>query len=117
MVLNACFTEPQAEAIAGSIDCVVGMSAAIDDKAAVSFAASFYQALGFGRDLRTAFELGCGETILEGLAGEDTPKLITAPGIDPKDVVIGDSSRKTIAPPVEPPKRPNTVTTRREPPR
>ena len=27
VVLNACFTEPQAEAIAGSIDCVVGMSA------------------------------------------------------------------------------------------
>ena len=118
VVLNACFTVPQAEAIAESIDCVVGMSGAIDDKAAVSFAASFYQGLGFGRDLQTAFELGCGQTIMEGSADEDTPKLI-ARGIDPKDVVFGetgtpefDSLQKTIVPkvpPVEPPKRPNTV--------
>ena len=97
VVLNACFTEPQAKAIAGSIDCVVGMSAAIGDKSAVSFAASFYQALGFGHDVRTAFELGCGEPILEGLAGKDIPQLITAPG-DPTTFVTDG--------PVEPPGKP-----------
>jgi hypothetical protein len=80
VVLNACFSEVQARAIVEVIGCVVGMGAAITDEAAISFAAGFYQALGFGRDIRTAFELGCGEIGLENLKGEDTPKLIMAHG-------------------------------------
>lgn len=80
VVLNACFTEIQARSISEVIGCVVGMTAAITDEAAISFAASFYQALGFGRDIRTAFDLGCGEIGLENLKGEDTPKLIMAHG-------------------------------------
>jgi hypothetical protein len=85
-VLNACYTEDQAKAIAGSIGCVVGMSTAIADESAVAFASGFYQALGYGRDVQTAFELGCGQLSLEGLEGVDTPRLITAPGVDARTV-------------------------------
>jgi hypothetical protein len=96
VVLNACFSERQARGIAEAIDCVVGMSAAIDDDAAVSFAASFYQALAFGRDVQTAYDLGCGQIALESLRGEDTPQLVTADGVRAKDIVLvrpaGDSS-------------------------
>jgi hypothetical protein len=42
VVLNACFSKIQAEAITESIECVIGMSSTIQDKAAISFAASFY---------------------------------------------------------------------------
>ena len=45
VVLNACFSRIQAEAIAQHIECVVGMSQAIGDRAAISFAAAFYQAV------------------------------------------------------------------------
>lgn len=83
VVLNACYSEKQAQAIAQSIDCVIGMSKAIGDDAAISFAAAFYQALGFGRDFRTAFELGRIQIDLEGLDEQDVPKLLaerTSPG-------------------------------------
>jgi CHAT domain-containing protein len=40
VVLNACFSQPQAEAITGEIDCAVGMTRAIGADAAITFAAS-----------------------------------------------------------------------------
>ena len=50
VVLNACYSEIQANAIAEHIECVVGMSKSIGDQAAISFAAAFYRALAYGRD-------------------------------------------------------------------
>src|SRR5215217_1659135 len=47
VVLNACYSEVQAQAIAEHIEWVIGMSKAIDDSAAIDFAGSFYQALGY----------------------------------------------------------------------
>ena len=58
VLLNACFTRPQAEAIAETIDCTIGMRKPIGDEAAIVFAASLYRALGFGRSVKEAFELG-----------------------------------------------------------
>lgn len=77
VVLNACYSAQQAQAIAQHIDCVVGMSKAIGDEAAISFAVAFYQALGYGKDVKTAFDLGCLQINLENLKEQDTPKLIT----------------------------------------
>ena len=77
MVLNACYSEQQAKAIAEHIDYVIGMSNAISDSAAISFSAAFYQALGYGIDFRTAFELGCAQIDLENLGEQDTPKFLT----------------------------------------
>jgi hypothetical protein len=76
VVLNACHSKPQAEAIAQVIDCAVGMNAAIGDEAAIVFAAAFYQALGFGRDVQTAFKLGKNALRLEGIPEEQTPELL-----------------------------------------
>jgi hypothetical protein len=75
VVLNACYSEEQAKAIAEHIDCVVGMTTAIGDKAAISFATAFYQAIGYGRDIQTAFELGCVQIDMDNLHEQDTPKL------------------------------------------
>ena len=87
VVLNACYSEPQAQAIAEYIDCVVGMSTAIGDKAAISFAASFYQALGYGRGVKAAFELGCVQLDLEKLGEQNTPKLLSLRS-DPEKIVF-----------------------------
>lgn len=76
VILNACYSEDQARTIAKYIDCIVGMSGAIGDSSAISFASAFYQALGYGRDVATAFELGCIQIDLENLNEEDTPKLL-----------------------------------------
>lgn len=82
VVLNACYTGEQAEAIAEQIDCVVGMSGAIEDQASLNFSAAFYQALAYGRDVRSAFDLGCLQIDLQGLAEGEKPQLI-AKQIDP----------------------------------
>jgi hypothetical protein len=87
VVLNACFSEAQAQAIAGDIACVVGMNKEIGDQAAISFASAFYRGLGYGRDVGTAFELGVGQIDLEGLEEQDTPQLLTLRG-RPQEIVF-----------------------------
>ena len=87
VVLNACYSKTQAEAIAKHIDCVIGMSKAIGDEAAINFAKAFYQVLGFGRDVKTAFDSGCLQIDLESLNEQNTPKLITI-NSNPKEIVF-----------------------------
>jgi len=91
VVLNACHTKPQAEAIAQVIDCCIGMNAAIGDNAAIVFAAAFYRALGFGQDVQTAYKLGKNELKLEGIAEEQIPELhFRREEVDPAKVVLVD---------------------------
>ena len=82
VVLNACYSSDQAEAIATQIDCVVGMTDAITDKASIEFATAFYRALGYGRSVKTAFDLGCNQIDLAALNEAHKPILLghTDPG-------------------------------------
>ena len=77
VVLNACFSENQAHAIAHHIDYVVGMSREIQDQAAIEFALGFYDAIAAGESYETAFQFGCNAIELSGLRGERTPVLTT----------------------------------------
>ncbi len=61
------------------------MTSAIGDKAAISFATAFYQAIGYGRDVQTAFELGCVQIDMNNFQEQDTPKL-HALRIDPSQL-------------------------------
>ena len=88
VVFNACYSQAQAEAVAQHVDCVVGTSRAIEDEAAVRFAAGFYRALGYGQSVSTAFDLGCNEIDLASVEGHDIPQLISRPDIDPSSVVF-----------------------------
>jgi acyl carrier protein phosphodiesterase len=76
VVLNLCFSAPQADAIAEHIDCVVGMAKEIGDDAAIHFAQAFYRAIGYGESVEKAFELGKLETDLHGLDDAQVPQLI-----------------------------------------
>ena len=81
VVLNACYSEHQANAIAEHIDFVVGMKSSVTDVAACEFAAAFYQAIAYGKSIKTAFQLGVNAIQLEGLTGEeDIPVLHTRTG-------------------------------------
>lgn len=59
VLLNACYSIFQVEAIGQYIDYVVGMEQEITDKDAIDFAVSFYDALGSGESYESAYELGC----------------------------------------------------------
>lgn len=54
VVLNGCYSEVQAKAIAEHINYVIGMKKAIGDEAAIEFAVGFYRALGAGEPVELA---------------------------------------------------------------
>ena len=58
VLLNACYSEVQADEIAKHINYAIGMNQAIADDAAIFFAKGFYQALGKGKQIRQCFRLG-----------------------------------------------------------
>ncbi|BAY27848.1 hypothetical protein NIES2100_76740 [Calothrix sp. NIES-2100] len=75
VVLNACYSEAQAEAIYQHINYVVGMNQAIGDRAAIKFAVGFYDALGAGRSYDDAYEFGRIAIDLENIPEYATPVL------------------------------------------
>ena len=88
VVLNACFSKAQAEAIIEIVDCAIGMSCTIGDKAAITFAASFYRAIGFGRSVQEAFDQGKTALELEGIPDGYAIELLVRKGVDPSQVVL-----------------------------
>ncbi len=75
VVLNACYSEFQAQAIARHVNYVIGMSQAIGDRAAIEFSVGFYKALGAGESFEFAYGLGCNAIELEGIPEYLTPIL------------------------------------------
>jgi CHAT domain-containing protein len=76
VVLNACHSKYQAEVIARHINYVVGMSQAIQDKAAIEFAVGFYDGLGAGKGYDFAYKLGCNAIQMAGIKQHLIPELI-----------------------------------------
>jgi hypothetical protein len=86
--LNACYSREQGQALAKTIDCVVGMKGRVHDDAAIIFASSFYRAIGFGRSIQEAFDQGRTALLLEGIPDEDSPELLVKDGSDPGRIVL-----------------------------
>ena len=104
VVLNACNTRPQAEALTEVVDCVVSMNRTVTDRAAIKFAASFYGALAFGRSVQRAFDQGVARLSAEGIVESDTPELLVRPGVDAAQLVlVGSAPAKAATPAPEAP--------------
>lgn len=93
VVYNACYSRTQAIATSKIIDCVIGMSETIGDQAAITFAASFYQAIGFGRSVQNAYEQGVAALLLEGFDEEKAPKLYVKKSLDASQLSLLQSSK------------------------
>ena len=112
VVLNACYSEVQARAIAQHINYVIGMSQAIRDRAAIEFAVGFYDALGAGRPVEFAYRLGCSVISLAGIPENLTPQLLTKnlaaprPTVPPEPPPVEPGPRRTVKPPLSPPAAP-----------
>jgi hypothetical protein len=63
VVLNACSSEAVARAIARHVDVVIAMTGLIADRDAIAFARGFYEAIGYGEDVGTAFRLAAAAVI------------------------------------------------------
>lgn len=88
VLLNACYSEGQAKAIAQFVESVIGMSHAIGDADAIVFARAFYEALGYRKSVRDAFELAKLSISLSGLSGSQLPQLHSRNDIDPGELFL-----------------------------
>lgn len=88
VVLNACYSQEEAQAIGEHIDCVIGMPTTILDPASIAFAGGFYRGLGWGQSIQTAFELGCNEIDLAGIDQITKPVLFHRAGINPGNIFL-----------------------------
>ena len=91
VLLNACDSAPQAEAIVSEIDCAVGMSDEIKDDAAIAFSAAFYEALGYGRSVQDAFDLALVQLTGTG-ADRLLAKLHKRRGVKPAEIILVNPS-------------------------
>jgi hypothetical protein len=110
VLLNACYSKAQAEAIIRHVPCAIGMNRAIPDDTALSFATTFYQGLVQGEPIQTAFESSLfqiggprgpardgGPRDLNAAAGQlplVIPELISAPGSEPATLKLVDEEQR-----------------------
>lgn len=94
VLLNACYSEVQAQAIHQHIDYVIGMNQPIGDMAAIEFATGFYDALGAGENYDYAFSMGRASIHLKGSLEYSTPVLKSRPSS------FSVSAKKSIKPDV-----------------
>lgn len=82
IVLNACYSSELAKLLLSDIDCVIGMSAAVADDAAVLFAQAFYGALFDGQSVGEAFATSSAIVAARYENEGNAPTLETKVGVD-----------------------------------
>ncbi|MEO7730253.1 MAG: WD40 repeat domain-containing protein [Kofleriaceae bacterium] len=90
VVLDACYSEPHADAIAAHVDCVVGMTGGIVDQAATSFSIGLYGGLGEGESIAAAFKQGRAAIGMTGIGDPGQPQLRVRHGVDARRLVLAD---------------------------
>jgi hypothetical protein len=90
VVLSACYSEAQAEALLAHVGCVVGVSGKIGEASARNFAIGFYGGLGERASVADAYEHGRAAIGLGGLSGGDRLQLKVRPGVDAGRLVLAD---------------------------
>jgi hypothetical protein len=113
VVLNACYTKVQAEALIAHVSCVIGMPSTIGDKSAIVYAAELYRALAFGKSVAIAHQCGLAALALalhsmadsmrdvdvaEAVLRTTPPELLVRTGVDAGHVHIvgGALSTSTV---------------------
>lgn len=81
-VLNACYSDAQAEALRDAVGCAIGMKGTISGEAARAFAVGFYRALGHRRSVRNAYEQAEATLAGKGLSAQAEPRCLVRPGVD-----------------------------------
>ena len=88
VILNACYSDIQADALLAHVDCVVGMNGAIHDDAARSFAIGFYGGLGEHESVAAAYKQGRAALSLLGQLDSARPQLKARAGVDASQLVL-----------------------------
>lgn len=85
---NACFSAIQAKHIVEHVDAAIGMNTSIGDDAALVFASQFYSSIGFGKNLKSAFNQAKAALMLEGIPEETTPELFVRDDLQAENIIL-----------------------------
>lgn len=102
VVLNACYSRPQAEAIAEVVGCAIGTPSRISDAAAISFSAAFYSSIAYGKSVQAAFDQARATLKMGGFRDQEEPHLVTGPGVVASELVLVAPERPHVGPPIPP---------------
>lgn len=91
VVLSACYSEPQAQAIGKHIPYVIGMNQLISHEAATKFSIGFYDALSAGENYETAFLFGQNAIQLNNILEDSTPVLVSLKPDVPTILILEDN--------------------------
>jgi hypothetical protein len=100
VVLDACYSAEHADELQTVVDCVVGMTGAIGDAAARSFAIAFYRALGNRRSVGNAVEQAIAVLAAGQIPDEHLPCCRIRNGVNAARMYLSEPS---IAPPASRP--------------
>jgi hypothetical protein len=79
VILNACYSEEQADSILRHVPFVVGMAKAISDDGAIAYAVGFYQALFNRERVPDAHKMGCAQVHMVSPGEKEIPILRVRP--------------------------------------
>ncbi len=87
-VFNSCQSAAQAVLATDYVSFAIGMETSVEDENAKTFAAQFYNSLGFGKTITAAFEQAKAQVVLVHGQGGEIPQLYAASGEDPATTVL-----------------------------
>jgi len=86
VVLNACESAAQLQALLGKVPLAIGMSDSIGDLDAMTFATRFYRSIAEGQSVTASLATARADMEMNGLPDHDLPVLATVDGVDPSAV-------------------------------
>ncbi|HEY0017949.1 MAG TPA: CHAT domain-containing protein [Longimicrobium sp.] len=94
VVLTACYSRPQAEAIKEVVGCAIGTRDRISDEASIIFSAKFYSAIASGRSVQDAFERARLALRLEHPDEGDILEILHRDDVNPAKIVLVSRFRR-----------------------
>jgi tetratricopeptide (TPR) repeat protein len=97
VVLNACYGQKQAQALAEVVDFTISVNGALEDSAAIIFSGQLYQSLSFGKSLKEAFESAKIQLDVEGIELEERPILLEREGTNAACFKLAEATEEVAA--------------------
>jgi TPR repeat protein len=88
VVLNACYSEPQARAIANAVGCAIGTPDRIGEDAAIGFSKAFYSSIAFGKSVQAASSQARATLRMKDSPGKEIPELLVREDVDASQMVL-----------------------------